>query len=340
MKNKIIIGIILCSVIFIIWISNEIKTGKVLEEKPFTIGFSIDTMIVERWKKDKDIMLSKAKERGIEVITMNANEDNDRQVEQLTKLVEANVDVIIVIPFDKDGISNILKKAKSKGIKIISYDRLVMGAPVDAYISFDNILTGKLMAEQLIEKVPEGNYMIINGSSKDNNSYMLNKGYYEIINKTENSKNINVVQEVWAENWRETVAYEAVIKSLEDDYKIDAIIASNDRLAEEAIRALAEFGMVNSVKVVGQDADINACKQIIDDVQLATVYKPISELVDLTLDVALALREDIVLDGFKEIDNDFEIVKYYTIKPMLVNKDNMMDTVIADGFHKEEDIYK
>jgi len=326
-------------VIFLL-VRSQSKVNEQLDDKKIVIGFCIDTMIVERWQRDKELLLSMANEKNIDVITLNANEDNDRQVEQIKQLIDAKVDAIIVIPYNKDGLTKILQKAHNKGIIIISYDRLIKNSPIDAYISFDNEMSGRMMADSLVKQVPIGNYIIINGSSKDNNSYMLNTGYKKVLDPEISIGNIKVIDEVWAEDWREDIAYETVIKNLDKGKQVDGIIASNDRLAEAAIKALSEYGLAGSVGIVGQDSDIFACQQIVKEVQTATIYKPIKELVAEALDVLVDLINGKVKSDYSYIDNGYQQVKYYHIEPTLVDKNNMMQTIIQEGFHNEEDVYK
>ena len=68
-----------------------------------------------------------------------------------------------------------VKKARDRGIKVISYDRLVKNADVDLYISFDNIKVGELMGQAAVGQTPSGNYLLLNGSESDNNSAMFRK---------------------------------------------------------------------------------------------------------------------------------------------------------------------
>lgn len=335
-----ILAFILLGVIIIIFVSlMRNKTVNNVEEK-ITIGFCADTMVIERWQRDRDIFVAQAKERGSEVIVLNANENNERQKTQIKQLIDKNVDVIVVIPYDKNGLTDIIKEAKNTGIKVISYDRLIHSSDVDAYITFDNIKVGELMGEYIYNKVPNGNYVIINGSPADNNSFMFNEGYKKVLEEPIRKGDIVVVEEVWATDWREDVAYELINELLSKEVKIDAIIGANDRLAEAAIKALAENGLAGEIPVVGHDADISACQRIVEGTQLMTVYKPIKTLAEAAADMAIrmAQHEDIDIDEY--INDGTYQVPYYRYSVVAVTKDNMKQTVIKDGFHSEESIFR
>ena len=303
------------------------------------IGYSADTLVIERWQRDKAYFLEKAADEGIEVIVYNANESNSTQVGQIEKLIEAEVDVLVIIPYDKDGLTRVVKEALDKGIKVISYDRLINGGKVDAYVSFDNIKVGTLMAEALLNQKPKGNYIIINGSPEDNNSAMFHEGYMSALKPSIEAGDIKIVKEVWADDWREEPAYDAVIEVINSGETIDAIIGANDHLAEAAIRALAINGLAGEVLVAGHDADISACQRIVEGTQYVTIYKPIKKLAETAFDLAMDLAMGQDLEVMTTIDNGYNI-PYIKLDVIAVTKENMDETVIADGFHKREEIYR
>lgn len=345
MKNKgIVILITLFAiglVIFGIVVIKQHSTKELVKEneKPL-VGLCIDTMVIERWQKDRDIFVSKATEAGFEVLALNANENNGKQVEQIKYLIDKKADVIVIIPYDKNGLKEVIAEAKKAGILVIAYDRLILEGNVDAYVSFDSEKVGEYMAEYLLKEVPKGNYVIINGSPKDYNSAMFNNGYKNIINPAVEKGKINIIEEVWAEDWREDVAYETVNNLLKDGIQIDAIIGANDRLAEGAISALSEYGLAGTIPVVGHDADISACQRIVEGTQLMTVYKPIKTLAEGTVDLIVKMLEEKDIEYNEHISDGKYDVGYIRFNVIPVNADNMRETIVKDQFHNEEDIYR
>ena len=289
--------------------------------------------------KETGIYCVKAKELGAEVVR-NANQDTDRQVEQIYTIIEEGIDVLVIIPYDMDGLSQCIRAAKRKGIKVIAYDRLIRNSDLDVYIGFDSIKVGQLMAGVLYEKVPEGNYIIINGSPKDNNAFMFNEGFKLALQKGLDSGRINIVYEVWAEDWRKEEAYNTVNKAITEGKEIDAIIGGNDGLAEGAIKALSENRLVDDVSVVGHDAELSACQRIVEGIQVATVYKPIKALAEGAAEVAVNMAKGKEIEYIHTIDNGKMEVPYIQYQPILVTRENMMDTVIKDGFHTMEEVYR
>lgn len=343
-KNIRILGTIgfisIISIIFIILFSGYFKKDSIVNDGKIVIGYCADGLVIERWQSDQEILVEKAKERGIEVIVYNANEDNDIQNEQILSLIEKKVDVIIVVPYEKGGLTQSIDAARKAGIKVIAYDRLITDTVVDAYISFDNVKVGELQAETLLEKVPSGNYVVINGSPEDNNSYMLNEGYMEALSPSVSLGKVKIVGEYWADDWREEPAYTAISDLLSEGIEIDAIISANDRLAEAAINILIEEGLAGGVAVAGQDADISACQRIVEGTQYVTIYKPIRKLAESAVDLAIQLAKGEEIEYTETINNGHVDVPYIKLDVVTVTADTMMETVVKDGFHREEDIYR
>ncbi len=343
-KKLIMIGIVGLGIIIITGIllskTNKDKAVIKLDNKKITIGFCVDNLVIERWKRDQEIFKTKAMEQDLEVLIYNANEDNEIQNEQIRALIKKKVDVIVVVPYDKNGLTESIKEAKKQGIKVIAYDRLIRNADIDAYISFDNLKVGQLQAEALVEVVPNGNYVIINGSPEDNNSSMFHEGYMNVLSHSISAGDIQIVEEIWAGDWREEPAYDAIVEVIGQGKSIDAIIGANDRLAEAAIRALSEKGLAGNVYVAGHDANISACQRIIEGTQYVTVYKPIKLLAESAVELAVQLVRGESLETEETIHNGSLNIPYIKLDVLSVTKETMEATVIADGFHDRDAVFR
>lgn len=76
--------------------------------------------------------------------------------------------MIIIIPIDGDALYDVVKEAKSKGICVICYDRIIPNVNADLYITIDNEMVGTLMGEALKKACPDGgNIFAIYGSPTD-----------------------------------------------------------------------------------------------------------------------------------------------------------------------------
>lgn len=337
-KSVVIILLVVCLVLPISGCGHADESSK---NDPVRIGFVSETFVIERWQKDRNAFVNKAKELGAEVLVQHTFEDSEEQIQVMEDMIQEDVDVIVIIPYDKDALSAVIKKAKDKGIKVVAYDRLIMNADVDLYISFDNEAVGRLMAESLLQVVPTGRYAIVNGSPYDNNSSMLNKGYMEVLNTEVEKGNIEIVgPDFWAEDWRSEVAYDYISGLLSHGETMDAIVAADDQLSEGCVTALSENMLAGEVMVSGQDTELAACQRIVEGTQYVSIYKPITLLAEGAAEAAVMLAKGEIPKYDDMIPNGTRMVPYIKYQPIAVTKDNMMDTVIKDGFHFMEDVYR
>ncbi len=328
--------------------------GKTVDEKQvekevssaIQIGFSMDSFLIERWQRDRDLFVSKAQELGAEVNVQNANGEVDRQISQIEYFIEKKVDVIVIVAIDGDTLSEVVEKAKRAGIKVIAYDRLILNADVDLYITFDNEKVGSLMGSYLREAVGENGTLIqINGSPADNNVRMVREGFSKAIE----GSGIRVDKMGFADGWLAEVGFQFTSEYLAEGKVPDGIMCGNDDIATQVVKALSENRLAGEVYVVGQDADLAACQRIVEGTQYMTVYKPIEMLAQRAAELAVALAEGETLttkeleqEGTLEINSTINDGTYDVpcekLEPIAVTKENM-DEVIIGKYHQKSEVY-
>lgn len=309
--------------------------------KDLTIGMSIDDLRLERWQKDRDIFMKKAEALGAKVLVQSANGDDAAQISQIENMLNKNIDVLVIIPHNGDVLSNVISEAKKEGVKVLAYDRLINNADIDFYVSFDNEKVGELQAQSIIEKQPSGNYFLMGGSPVDNNAKLFRKGQMKVLQPLIDSGKIKVVGDQWVDSWLAEKALQIMENALTaNKNNIDAVVASNDATAGGAIQALAAQGLSGKVAISGQDADLAAIKRIVDGTQTMTVYKPITHLADKAAEIAVALGKKDEITPNATLNNGMKDVKSFLLDPIVVTKDNIESTIIKDGFHSKDAIYK
>jgi D-xylose transport system substrate-binding protein len=311
--------------------------------RDITIGFSIatDTFIIERWNKDMKIFTGAVKELGGEVLVQLSAGGTKEQIAQINFLVNRNIDVLVVIAHDTEMIAGAIKQVRDAGIPVVAYDRMIMGVPIDAYISFDNVEVGRLFGRALTAAVPRGRYLVVNGSVRDINSYQVNDGLHEILDPLIASGRIALGEEIWLQEWSFDEALEKIGAVLDRSTDFDAISCGNDQIAAAAIQLLSERRLAGKVAVVGQDADLISCQRVVEGIQLMTVYKPLAKLASRAakLAMAIATKSDFPHDTLQD-NKSGALIPSYIEAPLAVGKDNMDDTIIRDGFHSAEDVYR
>ena len=301
------------------------------------IGVSFDSFVIERWIRDRDVLVSAAKELGAEVNVQNANGSVEEQRDQIEYLINKKVDVLIVIACDCSALSDVMKTASAAGIKTISYDRLILNADTDLYVSFDNRGVGELMGEALIESIPEGGEIfMIHGAEEDNNVQMVREGFEEQIK----GSNLQVVYRASCEGWLAEQAVDYLEEALEQFPDVKGIMCGNDDIASQVVRVLSEHRLAGKVKVVGQDGDLAACQRIVEGTQTMTAFKSVETLAKATARYAVKMARGEELERINSSINDgLKDIPFCMLRPIAVTKENMDEIIIDAGVHSEEDVY-
>lgn len=303
------------------------------------IGLSIDTLIIERWRRDCEVFISKAKELDASIIVQNAANSVSEQIRQINYLIDQNVDVLVIVPKEATSLSDVIKKAKSKGIPVISYDRLIRDADIDLYISVNSQTVGKFMAESVKKYISSGGCFCIYGSPDDYNMLLVDKGVHDVFAGTK----ISCDFKYFTQDWNYDLAYSKMNELIANNLIPDAIICGNDAIAECVIRSLSEFLPGNKIPVVGQDADVLACRRILSGTQKSTVYKPIELLAEKSAEYACKLAQNknlSYLESFDKIDNGFKDVPVLWLEPVSVNAENLEKVIVDSGFHTKFEVFR
>ncbi|MBN2368654.1 substrate-binding domain-containing protein [Candidatus Woesearchaeota archaeon] len=309
-------------------------------EDPIVIGFSMADLRVERWQRDRDLFMEKAEELGASVVFVSADLDSDVQETQAENLILQGVDVIVIVAHDGEKAAAIVEKAHDAGIKVIAYDRLIKNSDLDYYISFDNVKVGEYEAQGVVDVVSSGDFAYLGGSPTDNNAFLVKEGSFNVLQPKIDSGDINLVLDVFNDGWKSEEAYRQLKAYLDEHKTLDAVVAANDGTALGAVQALKEFGLDGKVPVSGQDASLGACQMIVEGKQTVTVYKPLKSIADKAAEMAVAVAKGEAVETNQVVNNGKIDVPSYLLDVVGVTKDNMMETVIKDGFQPYEEVYQ
>lgn len=316
------------------------KPGTKAAQRRIRIGFSMDTLAEERWQRDRDLFVARARELGAEVLIQAAAGDDDLQLSQAENMLRRGIDVLVIVPHNARAMAPVVAKAHEAGVKVIAYDRLILDAAVDLYISFDNERVGELQALEMLNRVPRGNYVYVGGAETDNNAYMLRAGVLKVLQPHIDRGDIKLVSDQFTPEWLPERARDHMTRALEQTGgQVDAVICANDGTAGGVVQALYKFGLAGRVPVAGQDADLAAIRRLVDGTQVMTVYKPIRMLASKVAETAVAMAAGKEYVTNSTIENGHGAIPAYLLPPVPVTFRTVRETVIKDGFHQEQDVF-
>lgn len=316
------------------------------------VGFMLKTMQEERYQKDKKYFIDAARAAGAdEVVFDSANNKEQLQLSKFENMLAKKVDVIVLQPVNTGTAGNMVRMAHEEDVKVVGYDSMLTDGPLDLHVMQDSWAVGQLQGEAMLEWFKEkkgkieGNVALIKGQPGDSNANAMSSGVLEII---QNNPGLNLVVEQSHVGWAPDKAMKTAENALSRyDNNIDAFICNNSGMARGVIAALKGQGLadMDKVFVAGSDAALTNIRYIAQGIQAVEVFKKIKPLAETAAQAAvkLAANKDKavgeVIDYDKMIDNGFQGVPTIVTEIVLVTKDNIDETVIADGFHTEEAVY-
>jgi D-xylose transport system substrate-binding protein len=320
-----------------------------------SVGFFLPEKQTARYEaKDKPLFTAEFNKvcPGVTLNYYNAGGSDATQQQQSDAAIAAGDKVFVFDPNDAKAGGAIVTAAAAKGIKVISYDRLLLGgSKPDLYVEFDSAAVGKLQGQALLDKLTamgktQAKVLWINGSPKDNNATLFKAGAHSVLDGK-----VNIVKEDAMANWKPEEAQaitEAAIAAF-GKTGFDAVYVANDGGAGGVIAALKAGGMdPKTIPVTGQDAELAAVQRIAAGDQFMTVYKPIKTLAESAADAACDMIKGKAVDtskfnstennGTADITTQKIAVIPVTLDGKIANTKSIVDSVIADGFYTAADI--
>lgn len=337
--------------------NNEGATGG---ESKGTVGIAMPTQSAQRWIDDGNNMVNELEKLGYETILQYGEDDVQNQVSQIENMITRGVDYLVIASIDGSALTDVLETAASQGIKIISYDRLLMNTEhVDYYVTFDNFRVGVLGAE-FIEKelgLDQGNgpfnIELFAGSPDDNNAVVFYEGSMSVFQKYLDNGQLVVpsgqtdFNQIATLRWDAATAQERMDNLLSAHYTdktIDAIYSPYDPISLSIISSLKAIGYGTDELplpvITGQDAITASIKSIIAGEQSMTIFKDTRLLAKSTVEVIEAMHngEEIEVDDMETYHNGVKVVPTILEEPVVVTKDNYKEILIDSGYYTEDEI--
>jgi D-xylose transport system substrate-binding protein len=310
------------------------------------VGMSWNNYNEERWAKhDEPAMKAAIEAGGCTYIPADAGSSEEQQITDVENLISQGANVVIILAQNTQAILPAVQSATDQGIPVIAYDRLIEDANT-FYVSFDNVLVGQLMAEVVFDLVPTGNYFIVKGNGADANSDFLREGIGSVIDAAAEAGDINILEEDYTDNWDPGLAQTTVEQWLSaHDNDVQAIVSENDGMATGAAAALDAQGLLGTVVLSGQDADVAALQRVAAGDQAVSVWKDARALgtaageaaVQLAGGATLADVEGTVEFVYTNKESSAEtVLTSILLTPIPITQDNLQEVVDAEWISAEE----
>ena len=324
-----------------------------------------DSATSDRWEKDDRRFFKEAFEdaglsEGSDFTIVNAEGDAATQISQAEQAIGEGASVIVLTSNDSGSGATIIDLANDAGVAVVEYDRFNTegSAGGAAYVSFDNVAVGATMASVLEGEIDAtgaspARVVMLNGGEEDNNAFLFRDGYNATVEARVADGSWTLEADQFTPGWDNAEALslmDQILVAAEND--VDGVFAANDGIANSVIASLENAGLdPTTIPVSGQDATTAGIQNVLLGKQAMTVYKPIAAEAAVGAQIALALRagEDVAsqsgdftiigIDGEgKPTESPDGVVPYVALVPIAVTADNVLETVIADGFRTIEEI--
>jgi len=307
------------------------------------IGVAMPTQSSERWIKDGQNMKAQLEELGYEVDLQYAEDDVQMQVSQIENMIASGAQCLVIASIDSSALVNVEAQAKEKNIPIIAYDRLLMDTDaVSYYASFDNKGVGVAIADYIVKakdleaaKEAGESYTIefFMGSPDDNNAVLLHEGVMEVLQPYLDAVTLvcktgrTSFQDTCILRWSQETAQqwcENYLTGYYADEDLDIACTAFDGFAYGVKAALQGAGYTaeNWPLVTGQDAELMACKNILDGTQTATIFKDTGLLASkcVTMVEAVMKGTEPEINDTETYNNGKIVVPSYLCTPVAVDR--------------------
>lgn len=215
------------------------------------VGFS-QAMTTDDWRKqmNSSIKIEASLQPDVELKISDANNNIEKQIDDIERFISNKVDVIIVSPIQSKPLTAVVEKSIKAGIPVLVVDRKIDGEKYTAYLGADNIEIGRIAGRYIVSHSKGfGKIIEITGAIGSSPAYERSLGFGQIINENKRIKIENTIHGDWeGESVKEPL--KAILLS---NPKIEYIFAHNDRMALSAWETAKTVGLEKKIKFIGVD---------------------------------------------------------------------------------------
>ncbi len=218
--------------------------------KVYTIGVSQCTRD-DPWRvqMDADIQVAAGEHANVKVVFEDAEGDSPKQCDQIARLVEQGVHLIIICPNESQALTAPVAEAYEAGIPVIVMGRALIGDKYTCLITVDHASIGRVAGEWLAARLAgKGKIVELKGAMDTAAEQELYRAFHEALK----DPGFRIFEVSTQRN--EPKAREAMRSALGRYDDIDAVFAHTDRWAQEAYQAAEDAGRQEGIVFVGVGA--------------------------------------------------------------------------------------
>lgn len=330
------------------------------------IGIVLPTRDEPRWIQDETRFKDALEDTGYSVEILFSQGSSSKEKDNVEALIAKGIKVLIICPHDGAAAAASVNAAKSEGITVIAYDRLITDTEsVDYYVTFDSVSVGVAQGQYLIDNATgTGNPLYLYaGAATDNNAFLFFEGAWSVLqpkiadgtfviknsneaialqdkatlSREEMGKIIGQVTTNWDFNEAKNKAEAHLTNATTADKGNVFILAPNDGTARAIADAFSADTDVTSFKVTGQDAEKASVQYIIDGKQSMTVFKDVRTLVKDSIAMAVSVLKSETPETTGAYNNGVVDVKAKQTEVIVVEKDNVKEALIDSEYYPASD---
>ncbi|PUU92517.1 ribose ABC transporter substrate-binding protein RbsB [Halanaerobium sp.] len=262
------------------------------------LGLAISTLNNPFFVDLKDGAEAMAEEMGVEILTVDAQNDAAAQLSSVEDLLIKQIDVLIVNPVDGNAVVSAITAAKDAGVPVITVDRAAEGIEVTSHIASDNVAGGEMAGEFIAEQLgKEGKVVELQGIPGTSAARDRGKGFNQAMDKYPGMEVI-ARQPAGFDRAEGMTVMENI---LQGNPEIDAVFAHNDNMALGAMEAIAAAGRSDEIMIVGFDAVDDAREAVKEGKMAATVAQKPGLMGEMAVETAIKVANGEEVDEYTPV---------------------------------------
>ena len=218
--------------------------------RQYRVGVSQCSGGIWREKQNREMAQELLLTDGITMELRCADDQAERQIEDIQYFIDQQVDLLIVSPYEASAVTPIITRAYNQGIPVVVFDRRPTGDKYTAFVSGDNVEAGRLLADYALSQCPQGGKVLeLMGSRESSPAQLRHSGVLAALAAHPELQLVATIDARWSG---------AIAASLMDSLltlypDVDVVMAHSDWMAFSAKAAAGQARPGNKIRFVGVD---------------------------------------------------------------------------------------